>query len=240
MQAWIIGHWDHVWQFAAPGICNSIAVQWSGESSHAGKRIGANTDRSRSEEARGGSAEKLGITVSDAVRILLTRTANEGELPFALAMTPPLMMRGFAPRCGKRWTTCVPAFRTKTSKRTSPNGGQRVAHALDRVTRNRCGSSCGWSGPSLRRPTAMRSSTTSKRTARRPPSTVDDRIRAQVAGLARFPERGRLGRVEGTRELVIHRTPYIAAYPIVRDTVRILRVLHGAQQWPEDISDESE
>jgi len=28
--------------------------------------------------------EKLGITISDAVRILLTRTANEGELPFAL------------------------------------------------------------------------------------------------------------------------------------------------------------
>ena len=28
--------------------------------------------------------KKLGITVSDAVRILLTRTANEGELPFAL------------------------------------------------------------------------------------------------------------------------------------------------------------
>jgi DNA-damage-inducible protein J len=28
---------------------------------------------------------KMGITVSDAVRILLTRTANEGALPFALA-----------------------------------------------------------------------------------------------------------------------------------------------------------
>ena len=28
---------------------------------------------------------KLGITVSDAVRILLTRTANEGALPFSLA-----------------------------------------------------------------------------------------------------------------------------------------------------------
>jgi len=28
--------------------------------------------------------EELGITVSDAVRILLTRTANEGALPFAL------------------------------------------------------------------------------------------------------------------------------------------------------------
>ena len=32
--------------------------------------------------------EKLGITVSDAVRILLTRTANEGELPFALTTNP--------------------------------------------------------------------------------------------------------------------------------------------------------
>jgi toxin ParE1/3/4 len=65
--------------------------------------------------------------------------------------------------------------------------------------------------------------------------TVDDRIRAQVAGLARFPKAGRSGRVEGTRELVIHRTPYIVAYSIARNTVRILRVLHGAQQWPEDM-----
>jgi DNA-damage-inducible protein J len=30
----------------------------------------------------------LGLTVSDAVRILLTRTANEGALPFALASDP--------------------------------------------------------------------------------------------------------------------------------------------------------
>ena len=29
--------------------------------------------------------EKVGITVSDAVRILLTRTANEGALPFVLS-----------------------------------------------------------------------------------------------------------------------------------------------------------
>lgn len=32
--------------------------------------------------------DHLGLTVSDAVRILLTRTANEGALPFALAMDP--------------------------------------------------------------------------------------------------------------------------------------------------------
>jgi DNA-damage-inducible protein J len=32
--------------------------------------------------------EEMGLTVSDAVRILLTRTANEGALPFALATDP--------------------------------------------------------------------------------------------------------------------------------------------------------
>jgi toxin ParE1/3/4 len=68
--------------------------------------------------------------------------------------------------------------------------------------------------------------------------TVDDRIRVQVEGLIRFPESGRPGRVERTRELVIPSTPYIAAYRVARDTVQVLRVLHGAQQWPEDISEE--
>ena len=32
--------------------------------------------------------DQLGLTVSDAVRILLTRIANEGALPFALAIDP--------------------------------------------------------------------------------------------------------------------------------------------------------
>jgi toxin ParE1/3/4 len=66
---------------------------------------------------------------------------------------------------------------------------------------------------------------------------VDDRIRAQVRQLLQFPETGRPGRIEGTRELVISRTPYIAAYRITGDTVRILRVLHGAQLWPDEMLD---
>jgi ParE toxin of type II toxin-antitoxin system, parDE len=65
---------------------------------------------------------------------------------------------------------------------------------------------------------------------------VDARIREQVETLSRFPHSGRLGRIEGTRELVISRTPYIVAYRIAGDTVRILRVLHGARQWPEEMS----
>ena len=67
---------------------------------------------------------------------------------------------------------------------------------------------------------------------------VDARIREQVETLALFPHSGRPGRIEGTRELVISRTPYIVAYRIAGDTVRILRVLHGARRWPEDMSDD--
>jgi toxin ParE1/3/4 len=66
--------------------------------------------------------------------------------------------------------------------------------------------------------------------------SVDDRIQTSVENLKQFPEMGRSGRVEGTRELVVSNTPYITAYRIVGDTLRILRLLHGAQQWPEDIN----
>ena len=63
--------------------------------------------------------------------------------------------------------------------------------------------------------------------------TVVDRIRPQVEQLIRHPESGRIGRVEGTPGLVIDRTPYITAYRGAGDTVRMLRVLHSAQQWPD-------
>ena len=69
-------------------------------------------------------------------------------------------------------------------------------------------------------------------------AVVDDRIREQVERLIRFPESGRTGRVEGTRELVVNQTPYIVAYRILGNTVRILRVLHGARIWPDEISAE--
>lgn len=63
---------------------------------------------------------------------------------------------------------------------------------------------------------------------------VDERIKEAAERLALFPMSGRSGRVEGTRELVISPTPYIAAYLIVAGSVRVLRLLHGAQEWPED------
>lgn len=64
---------------------------------------------------------------------------------------------------------------------------------------------------------------------------IDERIAAAVRLLVDFPESGRPGRVFGTRELVISGTPYIAAYIVTENAIRILRVLHGAQRWPDEL-----
>ncbi len=45
------------------------------------------------------------------------------------------------------------------------------------------------------------------------------------------PYAGRPGRVEGTRELVVHES-YLVAYEIA-DTINILTVRHAARLWPE-------
>lgn len=66
---------------------------------------------------------------------------------------------------------------------------------------------------------------------------LDDRILRHIDQLRQFPESGRPGRIDGTRELVIDRTPYIAAYRIMGNKVRILRVLHGARLWPEEVGE---
>ena len=52
-----------------------------------------------------------------------------------------------------------------------------------------------------------------------------------VGSLHTFPNRGRPGRVEGTREFVFSPLPFVAVYE-VKDEVHVLRILHGAQRWP--------
>lgn len=61
---------------------------------------------------------------------------------------------------------------------------------------------------------------------------IDEDIERQVDLLATHPLIGRPGRRRGTRELVISRTPFIVIYRVTARRVEILRVLHGARQWP--------
>jgi toxin ParE1/3/4 len=53
-----------------------------------------------------------------------------------------------------------------------------------------------------------------------------------VQSLRRMPYRGRYGRIENTRELIIPRLPYIAVYQVLNNFVVILDIVHGAQKWP--------
>jgi toxin ParE1/3/4 len=59
-----------------------------------------------------------------------------------------------------------------------------------------------------------------------------DEIEQQTSLLNTQPKMGRVGRVKGTRELVINRTPFIAVYRIEGNRIEVLRFLHGAQKWP--------
>jgi toxin ParE1/3/4 len=52
------------------------------------------------------------------------------------------------------------------------------------------------------------------------------------SALVTFPYRGRAGRKEGTRELVLSSLPYIVVYQINGEVIHIVRILHGAQKWP--------
>jgi addiction module RelE/StbE family toxin len=62
---------------------------------------------------------------------------------------------------------------------------------------------------------------------------VVSRLWKAVRMLAKHPEIGRPGRVHGTRELVVADTPFIVPYRLVGSEIQILRVLHGARDWPK-------
>jgi len=68
---------------------------------------------------------------------------------------------------------------------------------------------------------------------------VARRVREAVEHLAKYPEAGRPGRVEGTRELVVPDTPFVIPYRVAARRVEILRVFHSSQQWPGELPGEN-
>lgn len=67
------------------------------------------------------------------------------------------------------------------------------------------------------------------------PSAADDvvlKILKAVSLLKEQPGLGRVGRVPGTKELVIPKIPYVVPYRVKGDFLQILRVYHTSRTWP--------
>jgi toxin ParE1/3/4 len=62
---------------------------------------------------------------------------------------------------------------------------------------------------------------------------IADALETACDQITLFPLSGRLGRVEGTHEIVLSGTPYIAAYKVEAPRVTILAIIHGARRWPK-------
>lgn len=68
--------------------------------------------------------------------------------------------------------------------------------------------------------------------ARRIVLHIIDAIETTLTG---NPHIGRSGRVPGTREFVIAKTPFVIPYRVKDNSIHILRVYQGARRWPEKL-----
>lgn len=57
------------------------------------------------------------------------------------------------------------------------------------------------------------------------------KIYQRLIALKAAPYLGRPGVVPGTRELLFLPLPYLAIYEVEDSTIKILRILHSAQNW---------
>lgn len=60
---------------------------------------------------------------------------------------------------------------------------------------------------------------------------LKDEVEGKAGRLADHPQLYKAGRVDGTREMIVHPN-YLVIYTEHAEVVSILRVLHASQQWP--------
>lgn len=53
-----------------------------------------------------------------------------------------------------------------------------------------------------------------------------------IRSLKESPHRGRLGREDGTRELLFPPLPYVAVYRAKEQSIEVIRIYHAAQDRP--------
>lgn len=71
--------------------------------------------------------------------------------------------------------------------------------------------------------------------AERSPTSADrvvGTILKAANGLSRFPLLGKPGVLDGTRERVVTRYPYRIVYRVDASEIVVLRIIHGARDWP--------
>jgi toxin ParE1/3/4 len=69
------------------------------------------------------------------------------------------------------------------------------------------------------------------------PSAAERVVRTiyeSAGSLGPFPYRGRVGRADGTRELVLPSLPFVIVYRVLEGAVEVAAVIHGAQRWPPE------
>jgi len=90
-----------------------------------------------------------------------------------------------------------------------------------------------WSSPALRHLDSIRNFIAADKP--NAAARVAASIVAAADRLKSFPNLGREGRIESSRELVVPALPYIIAYRIGQDEIEIAGVIHTSRKWPEKL-----
>jgi addiction module RelE/StbE family toxin len=88
-----------------------------------------------------------------------------------------------------------------------------------------------WSTPALRHLASIRAfiAKDKPKAARK----VALAIYSAALRLEQFPNLGRTGRIEGSRELIVAGLPYIIVYRIRENGILIAGVIHTSRKWPK-------